>query len=812
MLRLLPAFLMIAPALAGEPVLLPANAVLSGPRAFQAFVVEAREGGAFVADQTADASFSVDDPAVATVSSDGVVTPRGDGATTLRGRVGDREATASITVKDFAREEPWSFKNHVVPVLTRTGCNMGACHGAAAGKNGFRLTLRGYAPEVDHATLTRQALGRRIRKTAPAESLILLKPTGALEHGGGVRFTTDSPEYRVLSGWIAAGTPPPKDDDPTVTKVEAIPSAVRFRPGQAQKVLVRATYSDGRTADVTRWAKFGSTDETVAKVDEDGLVQVEGRGEAAVTVWFSGLVDLTTVTVPSSSPPVASVFAEAPRRNPIDSINLRKLEALGIPPSPSCTDEEFLRRAFLDATGTLPPADRVDAFAADDFPEKRAKLVEDLMNSPEFVDFWAYKWSDLLLVSSRKLPSNAMWAFARAIREAVARNVPWDEFARKIVTAKGSTLAHGEANYFVLHRDPIDLTESASMAFLGMPLTCARCHDHPMEKWTQDQYYGMANLFARVKLKDGAEPGEVVVAPVPDGDVIHPRKGVAMAPQPLDAEPLAIEARGDRREAFADWLASPENPYFDRAVINRVWRNFFGRGLIDPEDDLRATNPASDESLMAWLVEDFRSHGRDVRHLIRRIMTSAAYSRSSDPIPGNEDDSKFLSHYPAKRLPAEVLLDAIARVTEVPTPFAGYPAGWRSLQLPDTQVASTFLGAFGRPARESTCSCERSDDPSIAQALHLANGDTLNQKLRDDRGAVARLAGAGVTDSQVIAHLFKAALGRLPNEAESAKVAGVLSEAVAGLDDPKESASARRQAIEDLFWAVLTGKEFLFNH
>jgi hypothetical protein len=395
----------------------------------------------------------------------------------------------------------------------------------------------------------------------------------------------------------------------------------------------------------------------------------------------------------------------------------------------------------------------------------------------------------------------------------VERNEPWDDFARGIVTARGSTLTNGAANYFVLHRDPIDLTESTSMAFLGLSLTCARCHNHPMEKWTQDQYYGMANLFSRVALKDGeAGRGDVIVSAATEGDIVHPRRGVVMAPEPLDAPPLPIEARGDRREAFADWLESPENPYFDRAVVNRVWANFFGRGLIDPEDDLRATNPPSDEALLDWLVANFRENGRDVKHLIRTIMTSAAYSRSSDPVPGNESDARFLSHYPPRRLPAEVLLDGIAAVTEVPTPFTPYPLGWRSLQLPDARVESAFLDAFGRPEREKVCSCERSAEPSVAQALQLANGPTLNEKLRSDDGVVARLVKAGTSDAEVLEHLMKSALARPPSETERAEILPTLADATAGIDEPEAHASARRQAIEDLYWAILTGKEFLFNH
>jgi hypothetical protein len=573
-----------------------------------------------------------------------------------------------------------------------------------------------------------------------------------------------------------------------------------------------AAYSDGHVEDVTRWAKFGSTDETVVKVDDSGRLKIEGHGEAAITVWFSSMVDLTTVTSPYETKVDPAIFASARRVNPIDDKNLTKLQAIRIPPSPDCGDGAFLRRAYLDATGTLPPANEVDTFRADADPEKRVKLIDRLLESPEYVDFWAYKWSDVLLVSSKSLPGPAMWSFYRAIRKAVAENVPWDQLARRVITAKGSTLSNGFANYYVLHRDPIDLTESSSMAFLGMSLTCARCHNHPLEKWTQDQYYGMANLFARVALKDGATTGDVVVSAAPDGDIRHPRKGTVMAPQPLDAKPLAPESQRDRREPFADWLAGPDNPYFAKAIVNRVWRNFFGRGLIEPEDDLRATNPPSDPALLDWLVADFRAHKYDVKHLARIIMNSGLYARSSEPVAGNEFDVKFLNHYPVKRLSAEVLLDAIARVTEVPTSFSGYPAGWRSLQLPDVQVANTFLTSFGRPERVTTCSCERSAEPSVTQALHLANGETLNSKLRDDKGAVARIAASALCENEVLDGLYRAALGRLPAEAERDKLVPLLAEAAAGLSDPKDITAARRQAVEDLYWATLTGKEFLFNH
>jgi hypothetical protein len=796
----------------GTLALLPDRITLDGPKSSQRVLVERREGDAWSGDMTAKATFLVADPHVARVDRDGTVHPLGNGTTTLVARVNGEEARAEIAVARFEADEPWSFVNHVEPVLTKVGCNQGACHGAAAGKSGFRLTLRGYGPEVDYDVLTRQALGRRVVRSAPAESLMLLKPTGAVDHGGGVRFATDSLEYRVLSEWIAAGTPRPSEKDVKIRSLAVFPASARLRSGDHQAILVRATYSDGRSADVTRWAKFASTDETVVHVDETGLASVEGRGEASVTVWYASLVAKSTVSVPSAHSPDPSVFASAPRANFIDEKNLAKLASLGIPPSLDCGDAAYLRRATLDATGTLPTPEAVVAFLADRDPGKRARLVDRLLQSPEYVDYWTYKWCDLFLVSSKKLPAPAMWAFYGAIRRSVADNVSWDRFARAIVTAKGDSQVDGLANYFVLHRDPIDLTESASMAFLGLSLTCARCHNHPMEKWTQDQYYGMANLFARVGLKDGGASGDVVVMPSSGGDIRHPRTGAVLAPQPLDAKALPISDRRDRREAFADWLAAKDNPYFARAIVNRVWRNFFSRGLVDPEDDLRATNPASDEPLMDALVADFVAHRYDVKQLVRTIMTSAVYARSSVPVAGNESDAKFLSHYVAERLPAEVLLDALAQVTGVPTAFTGYPAGWRSLQLPDVKPESTFLDAFGRPVRESTCSCERSAEPSMAQALSLLNGGVLNGKLRSDKGTIEKAVAANESDDAIIDHLFASALARRPTAAERGKFHDALASGVAGIKDAKEAAKARRAAVEDLYWATLTSKEFLFNH
>ncbi len=708
-----------------------------------------------------------------------------------------------------------SFRNHVIPMMTKVGCNSGACHGALAGKGGLKLSLRGYDPEQDYFVLTRQALGRRVDRVEPSRSLLLRKPTLTVPHGGGQKLQVGSDDFKALADWIAAGAPGPSASDARIQALRVEPPSAVLKPKDTLQVVVRAAYSDGHVEDVTRWAKYSSTEDLVAGVDNDGKVKVAGYGEAAITVWFSNLVAYTRIASPLPNENVAADFRDARRANYVDDLVLKKLEALHIPPSPSCADEEFIRRAFLDTVGILPTSDEVRAFLTDRAPDKRARLVDGLLRRPEFVDYWTYKWSDLLLLSTRKLSQPAMWAFYQFIRQSVAENKPWDRFARDILTANGSTLQNGAANYFVLHRDVTDLTESTSVTFLGMSITCARCHNHPLEKWTQDQYWGMANLFARVSIKNGDRGGENVVQELPAGDIAHPRRGVPMAAAPLDAKPLPPDSPKDRRQYFADWLTSSDNPYFARAVVNRVWRNFMGRGLVEAEDDLRQTNPATNPELLDALARDLVAHHYDLKHLMRTILTSEAYQRSSKPAPGNEKDDRFYSHYVVRRLSAEVILDAYTQITGVSSSFAIYfdarpvfnfPAGTKAQQLPDVHVASTFLDAFGRPERVQTCSCERQQDSSVTQALHLNNGQTLNDKLRGKGSIVDRWLAEKVGDEEAIRRVFLLGLCRQPSPAEAKHFQVLLAEA------GRDKSLTRREALEDLFWAVLTNKEFIFNH
>lgn len=729
--------------------------------------------------------------------------------------IGLTNATAAVSDTPSA-----SFRNHVIPALTRAGCNSGACHGALAGKGGLKLSLRGYDPETDHFILTRQALSRRVDRTQPDKSLLLLKATRSMPHGGGRRFEVGDFNYNVVLNWIQGGALPPRDNDPRLERIDVSPRSAVLKPAAELPVKVQAFYSDGHSEDVTRWSRFGSSDDDVAKVTEEGKITVAGNGEASITVGFGTAVCTMTILAPFAKEIPASVFTASPRHNTIDEHVLKKLQALRLPPSAQCNDYEFIRRAYLDAAGILPTPEEIQKFVGDSDKSKRAKLIDALLERSEYVDYWAYKWSDLLLVSTRKLPQQSMWAFYRSIRQSVADNQPWDQFARGLLLANGSTLQQGGGNFYVLHKDTADLSESVAVTFMGMSITCARCHNHPLEKWTQDQYWGMANLFSRVSLKNGERAGEVIVFEQPSGDVLHPRRGVAMPPSPLNGKPLPLDDSRDRRAYFADWLTAKENPYFAKAIVNRVWRNFMGRGLVEAEDDLRETNPPSNRELLDYLAIDFVANKYDVKHLIRQIMNSAAYQRSSAKVSGNEADNRYYSRYLVRRLPGEVILDCLSQVTASPTVFnqvytgveggtaatSNYPLGTRALQLPDSRVASRFLDAFGRPDRTATCSCERQQDATVGQALMLNNGQILNDKLRAKTSRVNEWLMTKVGDEEMVKRVFLLALCRPPTADELKKCVAVFKDA------PVDKVEVRREAIEDLFWGVLTTREFMFNH
>lgn len=714
-----------------------------------------------------------------------------------------------------------NFRNQVLPVLSKAGCNSGACHGALAGKGGFKLSLRAYDPTSDYHAITKQARGRRVELADPGSSLLLTKPSGAVPHKGGLRFDVDSPEYKIIADWITAGAPGPSDQDPLIERLEITPAATVLDKSKTEQLQVRAVYSNGASEDVTRWTKYTSANETVANVDDAGKVSVIGYGEGAITGWFSSRIVVARITSPYPNSVTPETFARAERRNFIDDLVLSQLERLRLPPSPPASDAEFLRRAYLDTIGTLPKPDEVRAFLGDTSADKRDKLIESLLARPEFVDYWTYKWSDLLLINGQKLRPKPVKAYYDWIHKQVADNVPWDDFARQIVTAQGSSLEHGATNFYALHQDPEEMAENTSQAFLGLSIGCAKCHNHPLEKWTNNQYYGFANLFARVRAKGwGGDfrsgDGTRTLYVATKGDLIQPLTGKPQPPTPLDGRPLDFDSTVDRRIALAAWLTAPENPYFSRAITNRVWANFFNVGIVEAVDDLRVSNPASNEALLAASAKYLVDNKYDLKSLMRAILQSKTYQRTSQALAENKDEKRFYSRYYPKRLMAEVLLDAISQVTDVPSEFTevtfpgsdkaktdAYPKGTRAIQLYDSAVASYFLKAFGRNTREITCECERSEEPSMVQVLHISNGDTINHKLKVSDNRLGKLLAANLTNEQVIEEAYLQALSRFPTADEKSRTLAVLAET------PEAS---RREALEDVLWSIFSSREFLFNH
>ena len=822
-------------------VLLPAECKLTTPESSQAFLVQRTVGGELTQQLTAGVIWSSGNPQVATVEN-GLVKPVGDGAATITAKfaddkLGEQTATAKVIVSGAGQPVAWNFRTHVEPVLAKLGCNSGACHGALAGKGGFRLSLRGYDPATDYFNIVKQDRGRRVELSDPGRSLVLMKPSGAVSHKGGVRFTTDSPEYRVLAEWIAAGAAPPANDDPRVEKLEILPSSSIHRVGDSQQIIVRARYSDGRTEDITRRVKWSSSNEAVARVDDDGVASVIGPGQGAVVAWYASQITIAHLTVPyvadstASSAAASSVSSGSADqvdtrkpRNFIDEQIDKQLARLNLPASPACTDAEFVRRVYIDTIGLAPTADEVRGFLADASLTKRDALIDRLFTRPEFADYWTYKWSDVLTLNGTRLRPASLKAYYMWIHHHVTANTPWDAMVREIITATGESVENGATNFYALSQSPEDMTENACQAFLGLSIGCAKCHNHPLEKWTNDQYYAMANLFARVKAKGwGGESrngdGKRTLYVTQSGDLVQPRTGKPQPPTPLDGQPMSLDDPTDRRENLAKWLTSAENPYFARSISNRVWANFFGVGLVEKVDDVRLSNPASNEALLSAAAGYLAQQKFDLRALMKAMLQSNAYQRTSRPLAGNRSESRFYSHYYPRRMMAEVLHDAIVQITDVPTKFEWvafpgadrqktdfYPAGTRAIQLYDSAVENYFLQAFGRNQRRIVCDCERSEEPTLIQVLNISNGDTLNGKLKAEGNRVEKLLSLrrqGMSDSTLLDEIYLACLARYPVDAERNQLLALL---------PPSGSGEERQTVEDMFWGLMSSREFLFNH
>jgi hypothetical protein len=789
-----------------------------------------------------------------------MVTGKADGDLRLNIKLDSWSLAVPITVRSSAEKPSPSFTQDVLPILTRSGCNTGACHGKLSGQNGFRLSLRGYAPLWDHEWITQEVGGRRIDLGFPDQSLLLTKPSGGLVHEGGVRFRPGSRMWQTLSDWIAARAPAPLAEEPHAVRLEVLPGGRIMTPGQSQQLLVRAHYADGRIRDVTWLAQFFSNDPVTVSVHASGLVKTLRHGQAGVRVHFQGLVDVVNFTMPFSYEIQPEVYAA--QKNVLDGPLFEKLKQLRLPPVGPCSDETFLRRVYLDAAGILPTPSEMQTFLSDMDPNKRARTIDALLERPEFTDYWTLQLADLL--QNRKERDHdvrgqkGVKAFHRWLREQVALNRSWNEIASDVLLARGDVVSQPQAGYFVTvvgefnKIEDSELPDSVAQSFLGTRIGCARCHNHPLERYTQDDFYHFAACFAKVNLdrqnpqtgtssvmitsRDEREEhkriaeaatklADACLATLPEDEkkkqiaerqreldhhtrqleeirkrapgVNQPRTGKFMVPQPLDGVPLKFEPGSDPRAAFVQWAIESEN--FSGAMVNRLWKHFFAVGLVEPVDDLRASNPPSNPELWKVLNDEFRNHRFDLRHIIRLILNSRAWQLDSTNTPENASDGKYYSHYYAKRLPAEVMFDAIASATEVPNRFPGHPVGLRATQIPDPATDSYFLTLFGRSDRVTACACERKGEVTLPQLLHLSNDENLLANIRSQEGRLAKLLANPDSDA-VIAEVFLATVSRLPNEAERKAVKDALT------------ADNRNEVFADLFLVLLNSKEFAFNH
>jgi hypothetical protein len=764
-------------------------------------------------DLTTDAVYSSANPAVVRVEAGGRVLPKADGATTITATAGGRTVSVKVTVTGTGTPRPVSFANQVVPVLTKLGCNSGGCHGKIAGQNGFRLSLLGFDPDLDYATLVKEGRGRRLMPAAPDRSLFLLKAAGVVPHGGGKKTEVGSEEYKVIRRWIAAGTPASSASDPTITRLTVTPDVRVLDRDRRQQLVVRAHYSDGTVEDVTRRAQYESNETEVARVNEVGLVHtLHQTGQAAVMVRFSGQVAVFRAVVPR---PGAAVAFDFPPKTVVDTHTAAKWRALNIAPSAACTDDQFIRRVSLDLTGTLPTADAVKRFAADADPNKRDKLVDRLLDSPEYSYFFANKWADILRVKRRNQPDRAAgtFAFHAWLRDALAADVPYNQLARLIVTATGDEASNPPTVWLKEVATPEQFADDVSQVFLGQRLACANCHHHPYEKWTQDDYWGLAAFFGKVGRKQtpvpsvspNQRPTQLVVVTRPNGTVTNKRVNKPAPLKPLDADPLDLSADDDPRHRFADWLTGSANPFFAKAVANRYWAHFFGRGIVDPPDDMRVTNPPTNPELLDALAGEVVRGGYSLKHLARVIVTSRTYQLSAAPNETNAADRQSFARYYPKRLPAEVVFDAVCQVTGSPSEFSGLPkdrhAPSRALHLPDEGFPSYFLDVFGRPQRISACECERVNEASLAMTLHLLNSQEVQDKIARPGGRADALARDPRPDDAKLDELFVHAVGKPPSAEQRAVAHAHLA----------KHAKAKKVAYENILWALLNSKAFLFN-
>ena len=781
--------------------------VLRGADARQQLLATWINGQGAEIDVTRDITYEVSPTDVVRISKVGVLTPVRDGSAVITAKhTNGVTATISVRVEEFAAKHPINFANQIVPIFTKAGCNGGGCHGKSSGQNGFRLSLLGFEPAEDYEHLVKEARGRRLLPGAPEASLLLQKATAMMPHGGGKRIEIGSDDYKLIARWMRQGMPYGKTNDPTVARIEVFPKQRTMALKGDQQLVVLAHYTDGSVEDVTRSALYEPNDKDMARVTENGQVTLfQQPGDVAVMVRYQAKVAVFRATIPLGAPieklPVAKNF--------VDELLFAKLKTIGMPPSELCDDATFLRRAALDIAGRLPSADETAKFLADKDSNKRDKWIDRLLDSPEYAEYFANKWSALL--RNKRTDGNhrrGTYGFYNWIRDSLYANKPFDQFVREILAASGDMAHTPPVTWYRQVRETTTQLEDTAQLFLGQRLQCAQCHHHPYEKWSQQDYYSFAAFFSQIGRKSSGQPAEDLIfvkRSAPSATNKKTRQPVK--PAGLGAPPLELTADDDARLALAEWMTSKDNRFFARSLVNRYWKHFFNRGIVDPEDDMRETNPPTNPELLEALAKHFAASGYDLKYLVRTITRSQAYQLSSIPNQHNAIDKQNFSRYYPRRLSAEALLDAINVVTKSENKFDGLPRGTRAIELPDNAFnASTyFLTVFGRPDASTSCECERSQDASLAQSLHLLNSKDVQEKIANDKGMAALLAADTKTnDEDKVKQLYLGALSRPPNEKE-------LAIAKAHVEKAKDD-KAKRQAYEDMVWALINTKEFLFNH
>ena len=776
----------------------PEDVHLTSARDRQSLIVQALQVDGITRDVTAEVEYTILSPEIMKLEGN-VLLPQADGETELEVHYAGHTLQVPVEVQNAEVDLPISFRLDVMPVFMKSNCNTGSCHGAARGKDGFRLSLFGFDPEGDYFRLTREISGRRINLASLHDSLIMEKGAGHVPHTGGKRFDDDSEYAATLLRWLDAGAP---NDSGEVPKVESVaiypPGAVLDGEGAKQQINVRAKYSDGSDRDVTRLAYFMSNNDNSATVEQTGVVTAQNRGESFIMARFdTHTVGTHFITLPKG---LSFTWQEVPAHNYIDELVHEKLKNLRIQPSELCSDEEFLRRVTLDITGVLPTVDEYEQFLASTDPNRRELLIDELLDRKEFVELWVMKWAELLQIrTSNDISYKAMLRYYNWLQAKIASNVPMDQMVQELLGASGGTFTNAATNYYQNETNTLKVAENVAQVFMGMRIQCAQCHNHPLDRWTMDDYYSFAAFFSQIGRKGAEDPREQIVFNSGSGEVTHPVGGRQMQPKFLGGETPDTSGK-DRRVVMAQWLASADNPYFATNLANIVWAHFFGQGIINEVDDVRVSNPPVNKELLGNLGEKFTGYQYDFKALVRDICNSRTYQLSTQTNETNESDTRNFSHASLRRVRSEVLLDLISQVTETKNKFEGLPLGARAVQIANGNTSTYFLTTFGRANRGSVCSCEVKMEPNLSQALHLINGDTLHNKIQGGDVVGGRLE-EGTSSQQVIEDLYVRCLTRRP----TAKEVEVLNAIV-------DSEENKKQVLEDVFWSLLNSREFVFNH